>query len=161
MEVSSHALDQYRVGGTEFAAAVFTNLSQDHLDYHATMETYFEAKAQLFTREQVALAVVNRAGPWGARLVERLSSLHVALVTFSPDEATDVVLGRRSASFSWRGERLELNMGGRFNIANALAAAATAKELGVGWDPSAATLTTVPPCAAVSRPSKRLNRSVW
>ena len=51
MEVSSHGLDQHRVDGTRFACAVFTNLSQDHLDYHGTMEAYFEAKARLFTPE--------------------------------------------------------------------------------------------------------------
>lgn len=145
MEVSSHALDQYRVGGTDFAAAVFTNLSQDHLDYHQTMETYFEAKAQLFTREQVRLAVVNQGDPWGARLAQRLSGGEVPLVTFSPEDATDVVLGQRSSSFTWRGERLELNMGGRFNIANAVAAATTARELGADWYAISAGLATVVP----------------
>ena len=145
MEVSSHALDQFRVAGTEFAAAVFTNLSQDHLDYHEDMESYFEAKAKLFTREQVHLAVVNRADPWGARLVERLAGGPVPLATFSPDEASDVVLGLQSASFAWRGEQLELAMGGRFNVTNAVAAALTARELGLGWDAVAEGLATVAP----------------
>jgi UDP-N-acetylmuramoyl-L-alanyl-D-glutamate--2,6-diaminopimelate ligase len=145
IEVSSHALDQYRVGGTEFAAAVFTNLSQDHLDYHRTMENYFEAKALLFTREQVQVAVVNRADPWGARLVERLSRGRLPVVTFSPEDATDVVLGQRRASFRWRGARFELDMGGRFNVANAVAAATVATELSVGGDAIAQGLATVPP----------------
>ena len=57
MEVSSHALDQHRVSGTDFSAGVFTNLSQDHLDYHHTMEAYFTAKAQLFEEGQVGVAV--------------------------------------------------------------------------------------------------------
>jgi UDP-N-acetylmuramoyl-L-alanyl-D-glutamate--2,6-diaminopimelate ligase len=145
MEVSSHALGQYRVGGTEFAAAVFNNLSQDHLDYHETMDNYFEAKALLFTRAQVRLAVVNRADPWGARLVERLSGRRLQLVTFSPEDATEVVVGSRRASFQWRGAPLELNMGGRFNVANAVAAATAATELGVGGDAIAQGLATVPP----------------
>jgi UDP-N-acetylmuramoyl-L-alanyl-D-glutamate--2,6-diaminopimelate ligase len=145
IEVSSHALDQHRVGGTEFAAAVFNNLSQDHLDYHQTMDNYFEAKVLLFTREQARLAVVNRSDLWGARLVERLSGRRLPLVTFSPEDATDVVVGPRRASFQWRGARFELNMGGRFNVANAVAAATAATELGVSGDAVAQGLATVPP----------------
>ncbi|MFM8660527.1 MAG: UDP-N-acetylmuramoyl-L-alanyl-D-glutamate--2,6-diaminopimelate ligase [Cyanobium sp.] len=76
MEVSSHALDQQRVAGCRFAGAVFTNLTQDHLDYHPSMEAYFEAKALLFAEPLLAAdgprAVVNGDDPWGARLVERL-----------------------------------------------------------------------------------------
>ncbi len=90
MEVSSHALDQHRVAGCGFAGAVFTNLTQDHLDYHPSMEAYFEAKARLFeppllglpslaggvagatASEKGGSAVVNGDDPWGARLIERL-----------------------------------------------------------------------------------------
>ena len=76
MEVSSHALDQQRISGCRFAGAVFTNLTQDHLDYHPSMEAYFEAKALLFAEPLLAAdgprAVVNGDDPWGARLVERL-----------------------------------------------------------------------------------------
>jgi UDP-N-acetylmuramoyl-L-alanyl-D-glutamate--2,6-diaminopimelate ligase len=134
MEVSSHALDQHRVAGTCFAAAVFTNLSQDHLDYHHTMEAYFEAKARLFSDHEVEVAVVNSSDPWGNKLVERLRSAKVHLETFSPEEATDVVLGRKSSSFSWRGKSFRLNMTGRFNVANAVAAASAARALGVSWE---------------------------
>lgn len=73
MEVSSHALDQQRVAGCRFAGAVFTNLTQDHLDYHPSMEAYFEAKASLFAEPLLAGgAVVNSDDPWGQRLAERL-----------------------------------------------------------------------------------------
>ena len=84
MEVSSHALDQHRVAGCGFAGAVFTNLTQDHLDYHPSMESYFEAKARLFeppllgggtgaiASENRGSAVVNGDDAWGARLIERL-----------------------------------------------------------------------------------------
>ena len=69
MEVSSHALDQRRVAGCRFAGAVFTNLTQDHLDYHPSMEAYFEAKARLFAPDLLdGGAVVNVDDPWGARL---------------------------------------------------------------------------------------------
>ncbi len=75
MEVSSHALDQRRVAGCRFAGAVFTNLTQDHLDYHLTMEAYFEAKARLFAEPLLAGgAVVNGDDPWGRILAERLTA---------------------------------------------------------------------------------------
>ncbi len=134
MEVSSHALEQHRVKGTAFAAGIFTNLSQDHLDYHITMEAYFAAKLKLFTADQVSLAVVNRAGPWGDRLVSELARSAVRVVTFALEDAGDVVLDQGGASFTWCGRRMEIRMGGRFNIGNAVAAATTARELGVGWD---------------------------
>ena len=145
MEVSSHSLQQGRVDGTEFAAAVFNNLSQDHLDYHQTMESYFEAKARLFTEQCVHLAVVNRAGPWGARLAARLSGSTTPLVTFAPDDAGEVKVGARRSRFAWRGRHFELNIGGRFNISNAVAAATTAAELGAGLDAVAEGLATVEP----------------
>ena len=73
MEVSSHALEQERVAGCRFAAAVFTNLTQDHLDYHPSMEAYFEAKARLFSAPLLSGgSVVNIDDPWGARLADRL-----------------------------------------------------------------------------------------
>jgi UDP-N-acetylmuramoyl-L-alanyl-D-glutamate--2,6-diaminopimelate ligase len=78
MEISSHALAQHRVAGCRFAGAVFTNLTQDHLDYHLSMEDYFEAKALLFSEALLqagpARAVVNGDDPWGAKLAERLGA---------------------------------------------------------------------------------------
>jgi UDP-N-acetylmuramoyl-L-alanyl-D-glutamate--2,6-diaminopimelate ligase len=80
MEVSSHALDQQRVSGCRFSGAVFTNLTQDHLDYHPSMQAYFEAKASLFGSACLELddahstAVVNVDDPWGQQLAERLGS---------------------------------------------------------------------------------------
>ncbi len=71
MEVSSHALDQDRVGGVRFDAVAFTNLSQDHLDYHPSMAAYFAAKASVFTPAHAARGTVNADDPWGRRLLER------------------------------------------------------------------------------------------
>ena len=70
MEVSSHALVQSRVEGIHFDVAVFTNLSHDHLDYHGTMEAYFEAKCSLFTSDHALRGVVNADDPWGQRLLD-------------------------------------------------------------------------------------------
>jgi UDP-N-acetylmuramoyl-L-alanyl-D-glutamate--2,6-diaminopimelate ligase len=70
MEVSSHALSQKRMLGTKFKVAAFTNLTQDHLDFHGTMEKYFEAKAMLFTQEYSESALINIDDPWGVKLLD-------------------------------------------------------------------------------------------
>ena len=89
MEVSSHALVQSRVEGIHFDVAVFTNLSHDHLDYHGTMEDYFEAKATLFTPDHALRGVVNADDPWGQRLLERA---RIPRSRCAARDATDVVL---------------------------------------------------------------------
>ena len=87
MEVSSHALSQDRVRGLEWDVAVFTNLTHDHLDFHGTMENYFEAKATLFTGlieqklKTKATAVINLDDPYGAKLVDRLEK-KVPVITY-------------------------------------------------------------------------------
>jgi len=70
MEVSSHALSQKRMVGTKFKVAAFTNLTQDHLDFHGTMENYFNAKALLFTQEYSEAALINIDDPWGVKLLD-------------------------------------------------------------------------------------------
>ena len=70
MEVSSHALSQKRMVGTKFKVAAFTNLNQDHLDFHGTMENYFNAKALLFTQEYSEAALINIDDPWGVKLLD-------------------------------------------------------------------------------------------
>ena len=74
IEVSSVGLVQHRVDGTRFAVAIFTHLSQDHLDDHGTMDAYFDAKAMLFRPELTSVAVVNADDEWGRRLLERIGS---------------------------------------------------------------------------------------
>ena len=131
MEVSSHALSQHRVDGVHFAAATFTNLSQDHLDYHQTMERYFNDKARLFDAGRADIAVVNADDLWGRRLADRLTVEGRRLVTFSLSDAENVVLDADGSRFEWRGVPLTLRLNGRINIANALAAATTARGLDV------------------------------
>ena len=128
MEVSSHALVQHRVDAVHFAAAVFTNLSQDHLDYHGTMDAYFEAKSRLFREDRADTAVVNVTGEWGRRLVPLVEG---PVVTFSLADADVVQADLMSTSFRWRGVLVSLPLGGSFNVENALAAATTASVLGV------------------------------
>jgi UDP-N-acetylmuramoyl-L-alanyl-D-glutamate--2,6-diaminopimelate ligase len=140
MEVSSHALVQRRVDAIRFAVAVFTNLSQDHLDYHRTMDAYFSAKSLLFTPERSETGVVNADDPWGRRLLE---SAPIEVRPFSMGDAAELDLAALGSSFRWEGRPVTLNLSGRFNVANALAAAAAARQLGIDGEVVARGLSTV------------------
>jgi len=142
MEVSSHALTQSRVDGIRFDAAVFTNLSHDHLDYHRTMESYFDAKASLFVPDRAALAVVNGDDTWGRRLLDQIA---IASVPYRASDATDVEASSGRTAFSWRGRRVELSLSGSLQVTNALAAATTAAALGVPEDTVVAGLRAAVP----------------
>ena len=126
MEVSSHALAQHRVDGIRFAVAVFTNLTPDHLDYHHTIEEYFAAKARLFTPQLSDQGVVNVGDDYGLQLA---AAPRIPTVGFDP-RRVPVRLGARNLVMEWRGQDVCLPLIGRFNAANALAAAETALLLG-------------------------------
>ena len=140
MEVSSHSLAQHRVDGIDFAAAVFTNLTRDHLDFHKTMDVYFQAKARLFEPGRSALGVVNADDPYGARL---LGHAKIPMHPYAMADAADVQLGPTGTRFTWRGANVDLKLPGRFNVMNALAAATTAAALGLAPDVIAERLGTV------------------
>lgn len=128
MEVSSHALALHRVDGTRFRVAVFTNLSAEHLDFHTSMEDYFQAKARLFTPELADAAVVNVDDPRGRLLRD---AAVIPTRGFSVDDLEGLEVGRTVSRFRWRGQEVEVPLGGRFNVSNALAAAEAAVTLGV------------------------------
>ena len=140
MEVSSHALELQRVAGMRFAAAVFTNLGHDHLDFHGSHDAYFAAKASLFTDRYTSRGVVNRDDAYGRKIAETSS---IAISSFGHGDASDVVLNADGSSFTWRGARIHCAVGGDFNVLNALAAATTAAELGISTDHIAAGLATM------------------
>jgi UDP-N-acetylmuramoyl-L-alanyl-D-glutamate--2,6-diaminopimelate ligase len=141
MEVSSHALSQHRVDAIRYEVAVFTNLSQEHLDYHGTMEAYFEAKASLFVPERAQVGLICSEDPWGARL---LRTTAIPVFPYSAAEAEGVELGTAGSRFRWRGQPVTLRLGGRFNVANAVAAGRVAEHLGVPPATIAAALSSVP-----------------
>lgn len=128
MEVSSHALALKRVAGMRFAAAVFTNLGHDHLDFHGSHEAYFAAKASLFSTDFADRAVVNRDDAYGRKIAENCD---IPVKTFGHGDASDVHITAAGSEFTWRGVRLQCAVGGEFNVMNALAASTTAVELGV------------------------------
>ncbi|HEY1794140.1 MAG TPA: UDP-N-acetylmuramoyl-L-alanyl-D-glutamate--2,6-diaminopimelate ligase [Opitutaceae bacterium] len=149
MEVSSHGIAQQRVLGLEFGAAVFTNLTRDHLDFHGSLDAYFEVKSRLFlggAGTLPRLSVVNIDDPYGERLAARIRSEAPGsrLVTFGENARADfraesVALGFRDTKLTaaWPGGslRTESSLIGRYNVSNLLAAAATA--WGLGRDPAA------------------------
>jgi len=141
MEVSSHALVQDRVKGIEWDCAVFTNLTQDHLDYHGTMEKYFEAKSLLFTgltgQKKKSVAVLNADDRYGARLVKMCA---VPVTTYGLTSRLDFRASDLKTDFSGTSYRLDakgksflvrLPLIGRFNVYNSLAAIAAASAVGI------------------------------
>ncbi len=145
MEVSSHALDQRRVDATSFAVACFTNLSHDHLDYHGSLDAYFEAKARLFTPDFTRNAAVHIGDEHGAQLATRARGLGLTVSGFAVDDP-DADVAARNVELLPDGTRFDLvGLGpepvpvctalvGSFNVVNALGAAATAVLAGFELD---------------------------
>jgi UDP-N-acetylmuramoyl-L-alanyl-D-glutamate--2,6-diaminopimelate ligase len=145
MEVSSHALAQNRTDEIEWDVALFTNLTQDHLDFHGTMESYFEAKAKLFTelarqrKKKKPSAIVNIDDRYGERLIAKIGS-HVSVVTFGMSPRADFRASNYRMEFGGTLYQLDAHgksylvrvpLIGRFNVANSVAALAAANALGV------------------------------
>jgi UDP-N-acetylmuramoyl-L-alanyl-D-glutamate--2,6-diaminopimelate ligase len=155
MEVSSHALALHRVDGTAFAAAIFTNLSQDHLDFHRDIEDYYQAKARLFTPEFTNVAVVDVDDAFGARLAREVDT---PVVTVSPAgrsdadwTVSDVALDAAGSSFVLHGPggqqaTARTQLTGPFNVANATLAIVALAETGL---PLARAVEGVAACASV------------
>ncbi|MFO7870410.1 MAG: UDP-N-acetylmuramoyl-L-alanyl-D-glutamate--2,6-diaminopimelate ligase [Kiritimatiellia bacterium] len=157
IEVSSHSLMQSRVAGIEFDAAVFTNLTRDHLDYHGSMENYFEAKKLLFRQlreeKKKGLSVVNADDPRGRRLAQD-GELHNELFTFAVDReasvnAKDIVLGPQGSKFAvitpWGETKVKTALLGRFNISNILAAMCCTCALGIKPEKAAEAVSSMKP----------------
>jgi UDP-N-acetylmuramoyl-L-alanyl-D-glutamate--2,6-diaminopimelate ligase len=150
MEVSSHALELHRVDGIHFAVAAFTNLSQDHLDFHPDMASYFAAKLRLFEEFDVGRAIVVIDDEWGRRLATQLErAVTVSLERPADWTAVEHRSGLRGNAFTVRspaGEAaVELPLPGRFNAANALVALATGEALGLELGAMAEALSGVVP----------------
>jgi len=144
MEVSSHALDQKRVLGCEFAVAVFANLTQDHLDYHETMDAYFEAKAKLFAPPYLAAtgrAIVNADSDYGQILIDRLGDRAWTYSLEDPDAdfyASNLELTSTGASGTLETpvgtQPFSLPLVGRYNLENMMAAIGAVLAVGLDLD---------------------------
>ncbi len=145
MEVSSHALELGRTAGVRFAAGIFTNLTQDHLDFHGTMEQYFQAKRRLFAPTPPGVSVINVDDPYGRRLAGELAGAATFAIDGEADyRASEVRVGFEGCQFhvlTPTGEReVALPLPGRFNVANALGALAAVHSLGGDLDTLVAAL---------------------
>ncbi|MBI1317777.1 MAG: UDP-N-acetylmuramoyl-L-alanyl-D-glutamate--2,6-diaminopimelate ligase [Candidatus Hydrogenedens sp.] len=137
MEVSSHSLDQERVAGIRFAAGAFTNLTQDHLDYHGTMEAYRDAKLKLFQRLDAVTgaAAINADDPYGQSFVDASGCRVITFGEHGVVSAQRIKTDLHGCSFQLRGPwgalPVHLKLLGRHNVSNALCAAALAHGMGV------------------------------
>ena len=128
MEVTSHAMVLHRVEGTHFALSIFTNLTPEHLDFHGTMESYFAAKASLFTSTFTSVGVVNYDDVYGRLIAD---TNEIQCVPFSVHDVQNKSATASSHEFSWKTHHVKVNVGGKFNISNSLAAVTAAVQLGV------------------------------
>jgi UDP-N-acetylmuramoyl-L-alanyl-D-glutamate--2,6-diaminopimelate ligase len=153
MEVSSHALDQGRVSNVQFSAAVLTNLSSDHLDYHGTLEAYRQAKAKLFHHHAPALAVLNLDDQFGAKLIESVAP-ETTLITYGFNREAKVCgyhFERREQGFSfsvmtpWGSGEVNAKLLGDFNASNLLAVMAILLGLGYPFERVISSLEEISP----------------
>ena len=159
MEVSSHALAQSRVSAVEFDAAVFTNLTQDHLDFHGNLERYFEAKARLFTRllpsqtKKRGVAIVNIDDRYGAELCARLAK-ETRVITYGVGNRADFRASNFKTELAGTSYQLDAQersflvrfpLIGKFNIYNSLAALAAATAFGIPLRAAILALATTSP----------------
>ena len=149
MEISSHALDQKRVYGIEFEVGIFTNLTQDHLDYHLTMENYFEAKRKLF--DMCKVAVINFDDEYGKRLANELECKKTTFSVRSDDStytAKNICYRPDGVSYNFVGyniiQKVQTLSGGRFSVYNSMATIAALKELGFSFESVVSALATMP-----------------
>ena len=145
LEISSHALAQHRVDGLVVDVALFTNLSQDHLDFHASMQEYFAAKALLFTPAHARLGIVNADDPWGRRLLEThaVASRTFAVEAQADVRADDVVVDTNGLRFTAAGVEVRSPLLGAFNVSNCLGVLAVGLALERPAAEVAAALSTV------------------
>jgi UDP-N-acetylmuramoyl-L-alanyl-D-glutamate--2,6-diaminopimelate ligase len=139
IEASSHASELRRLDGIRMRALAFTNLSHEHLDFHRTMDVYFEAKRRLFLADPPPRAAVNVGDEWGRRLADELpGALTFGLGPEARIRAEGLELTAAGARFRADGIELRMHLRGRFNVENVLAAVALARLLDVAPDAIAA-----------------------
>ena len=153
MEVSSHALDLLRTWNTRFAVTAFTNLTQDHLDYHHTFEAYFEAKALLFSKDYPAKRVICIDDKWGRELLRRCSAADDQVISTGFDAeaqihpiAVDYAQTHTTVTLWVRGRQITFDypLVGRFNVSNVMCAFGIGLQLGLSADVIAEALGSAP-----------------
>ena len=132
MEVSAHAIDLNKVSGFRFEQVIFTNLTEDHLDYFKTMENYFNAKLKLFSDRHAKLAIINIDDDYGKRIAK---GINLSFVAYAINEKADINPEKIKScglyqTFTLNSQEFKINLAGRFNIYNVLACILSLKKLG-------------------------------
>ncbi len=134
MEISAHAIDLKKICGIHFEGVIFTNLTEDHLDYFKTMQNYFVAKSKLFSKRYTDLAILNLDDEYGVRLSK---SINISFKTYAINNNSADFVAKNTArngnvqTFKVDDQEYEINLAGKFNVSNALSAIALLKTLGV------------------------------
>ena len=154
MEVSSHGLDQGRVGGIKYDAAVFTNLTRDHLDYHGTMESYAEAKFRLFSARGLKHAVINVDDACGVEFAAKLAGGSLDVITYGTQgaarlRASNINLSDSGVQFhitsEWGSADVSSQVLGAFNVSNLLAVLGTLLASGIAFDAAIEAVSALQP----------------
>lgn len=142
MEVSSHALELSRVYGIKYEVGAFTNLTQDHLDFHGTMENYAKAKAKLFAQSK--LAVINGDDPYGKSMISNCPCKCVGYGVNNTCDfmAEDVALSENKVEFKLNSKSFSLSIPGEFSVYNALCAIGICTSLGISYEKISSSLST-------------------
>ncbi len=137
MEVSAHSIDLHKVDGFVFEVMIFTNLTEDHLDYFKTMDNYFKVKALVFHKKHTKFAILNADDEFGEKLMQ---SINIPFSTYATNSeadnfASDIELLGAGQSFKLNGKQtIKLSMAGRFNVSNALAAISALEHLDIDFE---------------------------
>jgi UDP-N-acetylmuramoyl-L-alanyl-D-glutamate--2,6-diaminopimelate ligase len=152
MEVTSHALEQSRVYGIEYDVAIFTNLTQDHLDYHKTMQTYADAKSKLFSSlNPEAVAIVNNDCPYSKQMVQKCRG---KILTYGIDTSSDLMAKKiqlspngTSCTICYQGQEVPFSwpLCGRFNVSNVLACLALGLTINIPLSSLKSFMETIAP----------------
>ena len=141
MEVSAHAIHFRKIAGINFRTGIFTNLSQDHLDFFGTIDKYAQTKIDFMTSPAVHAVIVNIDDKYGREII----ATHKYSFKYSIHSVKDLQLTPNGSMFEFEKHRFMVNMAGRFNVYNALACIQTARELGIKWGKVNKALRTLPP----------------
>ena len=141
MEVSAHAIHYRKVAGINFRVGMFTNLTQDHLDFFGTMEDYAKTKVDYMLGDRVQSAVVNADDKYGQEILTARKDA----VAYSINDTSYLEIGQNGSSFHLGRHRFDLQLAGRFNVSNALACVTAARAIGISWRKIKKRLATVQP----------------
>lgn len=149
MEVSAHAIHYYKTFGIHFKAAIFTNITQDHLDFFPSFEAYAKTKMDFFTDPIQKAIIINTDDKYGKEIIQNYGKItqnhsNKVLENYSLNDITNLKLNITESTFTYQKQKFRINLPARFNVYNALACIKTARILGIPWKQIQKALSTLP-----------------